>query len=414
MSSASGEREMTRLGAVLAENAAMRLELEAVRAERNWLEAELRRVTSAGGGESFWNGTLHDFRNLLTVISGHSELMLKRLDESDPLWRSADAVRKAAESGNALTQHLLEANRRVELPAEVVDLNEVVASVARMLEGTLAVGVDLVTRLDRGLGRVQVNPAQIEQVLVNLAVNARDAMPDGGRLTIETANAEFTASRGWGFANLRPGLYTVVAVSDTGSGMEPWIQSRLFQPYFTTKGGKGTGLGLATAHLIVKRHGGHITVTSAAGEGSTFRVYLPRVPEAELADEAGDARVRGSETILVVDDEPELRELMREILELHGYTVLDARDAGEGLRMAEGHEGPLHLVIADVTTPGMRLGDFIAALARLRPGARALCVSGHAEEEISRRVGPLPGPLLTKPFAVGALAEKVREVLDAS
>ena len=369
---------------------------------------------NGGAARAVEPGALHDFKNLLSVISGHSELLLARLKQDDPLWRSADAIRRAVESGTALATKLLAGNRFREMPADVVNLNDLVGIVVRMLEGPTRDGIELDVRLDPSAGRVRASRTEIEQVLVNLAVNAQDAMPGGGRLTIETARLDVIPGAARRLADPPPGAWATIAVTDTGTGMEPWVASRLFEPYFTTKPGKGTGLGLATARAIMRRHGGDITVTTSAGAGSTFRVYLPRVAEAAAPRKVVERpdTTRGTETILVVEDDFELRELLREILEIHGYTVLEARSTDEAEVLAARHRGPIALAIADVFTPGPGPRDLLAGLRRTSPGVRMLYMSGHADDEITRRAGPLEGPLLRKPFAVGALTRKVRDVLD--
>jgi hypothetical protein len=370
-------------------------------------------------------GTLHDFKNILTVISGHSELLLARLKEDDPLWRSADAIRKAVESGAALTAQWLAATRREGSPSEVFDLNELVATVGRMLDGPIGSDIELGLRLDPAAGRVRVSRAEVEQVIVNLAVNAKDAMPAGGRLTIETGRLDVAAGDARRLTDPPPGAWATVVVSDTGTGMEPWVASRLFEPYFTTKPGKGTGLGLATAQAIVRRHGGDITMTTAAGRGSSFRVYLPRAPEmvgsrngaAKAAEANGESAMPvtpGTETIVVVEDELELRELIREVLELQGYTVFAARTVDEAQTAAARHTGAIHLVITDVFTPGQGPRELLADLRRARPAVKVLYVSGYSDDEITRRAGPLQGALLRKPFAVSALTRRVREALDVA
>lgn len=410
MSPASGGRGVGRLRAALAENASLRLELETLRAERNWLEAEVRRAAS--GSDGLLSGTLHDFKNLLTVISGHTELMQKRLGPGDPLWRNAEAVRKATEAGNALTQQLLETTRRVDVPDQDLDMKELVGSVLGMLEGTIPVSVDVDTRPGACVGAVRANRQHLEQVLVNLVVNALDAMPDGGHLTIETCEVDLGPGQVRRFSDPRPGRYVMVTVRDTGHGMDAWVQARVFQPYFTTKEGKGNGLGLATAQLIVTRLGGAITVTSAPGHGSSFQVYLPRAS----APSEGDPEPHGScgtvATVLVVEDEREIRELCREILELHGHPVFEAEDTETALALAARHGGPIDLVITEVVVPGLDTTEFRAALRRLRPDARLLYVSGHSDDEIARCAAAPSVPVLKKPFAVGALAQQVREILE--
>lgn len=364
-------------------------------------------------GSSLEAGVLHDVRNILTVISGHSELLLARLSETDPLWRSAEAIRKAAESGAALTSQLLAERRGEEARGEVVELNDLVGAVVRMLEATLGPAVRLDMRLAPDAGCVRVNRTEFEQVIMNLAVNARDAMPEGGRLTIETGHTEVRPGEARRLSDLPPGTWATVLVSDTGIGMEPWVAARLFEPYFTTKNGSGTGLGLATAHDIVRRYGGAILVTTSRGAGSTFRVYLRAESDGApvKADEA-PRRITGTETLLLIEDDAELRDLVREILGLQGYSVLQAQGADEALRVATDYTGPIDLVIADVFTPGMSPREVVARLREARPTIKVLYVSGHADEEVLRRTGPLDGTLLRKPFAVGALSEKVRAVLD--
>jgi CheY-like chemotaxis protein len=388
----------------------LRLELETVRAERDRLGAGVRGLDTVDGS---WGGTLHDFKNLLTVIAGHAGLLLKRLDEADPRWRNADAIRQAVDSGRALAQRALGGSRQPGSAPEAVDVNAIVIGVLGMLEGLAPAGVTIQPRLARRLGRARAKRAELEQVLVNLAVNALDAMPDGGTLTVETAEIELEAAEVRRFTDPPPGRYIVVAVRDTGRGIEPWAQARLFQPYFTTKQPKGSGLGLATAQLVVSRYGGTITVTSAAGNGSTFQVYLPQAEASLEADPDPNGDGGAAETILVVEEEPELRELVREILELHGYTVLDAPTAGAALALAARHPDPIDLVVSDLEPPGMTVGEFADALRRLRPETLLLCVSGESDEELARRAPTVPAPILRKPFAVGALAAKVREVLDA-
>ncbi len=358
-------------------------------------------------------GALHDVRNILTVISGHSELILARLSEDDPLWRSANAIRKAAESGAALTSKLLAERRAEAARNDVVDLNDLVGTVVRMIEATVAPAVHVVTRFAPDAGCVRVNRAEFEQVVMNLAVNARDAMPDGGRLTVETARTDVLSGEARRLSDLPPGSWATVLVSDTGIGMEPWVAAHLFEPYFTTKNGTGTGLGLATAREIVQRYGGAILVTTARGAGSTFRVYLrTEAAAAPAKHEEAAPPLHGTETLLLIEDDAELRDLVREILELQGYAVLDAQGGDEALRVAAGYPGAIDLVIADVFTPGISPREAIARLRQARPALKVLFVSGHADDEVLRRTGPLDGALLRKPFAVGVLGERVRAVLD--
>jgi signal transduction histidine kinase len=413
MGSRSGEPTVDRLEAALAENASLRIEVETLRTERTRLQMEIRHAGSAANGGGAVHGTLHDFKNLLSVITGHSQLLLRRLEPADALWRSVDAIRKAADSGTALMQQLLDRARGAERSSETIDLTEIADGVARMLDGMRGTRVALVTRLDARGASVCGDATQLQQVAVNLVVNALDATPDGGTITIETANLVVPVTGSRAPDELRPGAYVTMTVRDSGPGMEPWVMARLFEPYFTTKGDKGRGLGLARVRQIVERHGGAITVTTAAGQGSAFRVSLPRLAGPAAVAGGAPAVEGGRETVLIVEDEPELLELVREILEQHGYQVLEAPDTDRGVEVARTHAGPIHLVITDVVVPGMGTWDFRAAITRSRPGTRLLYISGFSEHEIERRLGRIPGPILKKPFAVAALADRVREVLDA-
>ena len=370
-------------------------------------------------------GTLHDFKNLLTVISGHSELMLSRLKEGDPLWRSAEAIRRAVESGVSLTSQWLAAARHEAAPAEVVEVNDLVATVGRMLDGPLGSAIEFALRFDDQAGRVRVSRAEIEQVLVNLAMNARDAMPDGGRLAIETSALDVAPTPARRLSDPPVGTWAVVSVTDTGSGMEPWVSARLFEPYFTTKPGRGTGLGLATARAIVRRHGGDIMASTAARRGSTFRVYLPRVlavharekPASRNGASALDGAAmiqnpRGTETVLVVETDAEVRALIYEVLTLHGYTVLSAASVKDAQALAARHTGAIDLVMVDALARRYGGRALPAELRRARPRLKALYVSGLTDQQIARRGGSVDGPVLRKPFSVGGLTRRVRQVLD--
>jgi CheY-like chemotaxis protein len=354
---------------------------------------------------------LHDLKNLLTVIAGHSQLMLARLKQRDPLWRNAEAIRRAAESG---TEMMLAALAPAAAPARDtdVDVNALVTAAVRMLDGSVGEHVEVSLRLGPGRTHVHGVARDLEQVVVNLVVNARDAMPQGGRLVLETGVLVVPDTWGRRPSDPPPGAWVTIAVSDTGSGMEPRIRSRLFEPYFTTKP-TGTGLGLSTAQDIVRRHGGVITVASMVGCGSRFTVFLPwRAEEAMTQGATAPTPRPARETVLVVEDEPELRELVSEVLQLQGYTVLEARSAEDGLAVAEHHAGRIDLVITDVFMPGMAPRPFVEALRRTRPDAKVMYVSGHSDDEIVRRAGEVEGVLLRKPFSIGTLATKVREVLD--
>jgi two-component system, cell cycle sensor histidine kinase and response regulator CckA len=344
----------------------------------------------------------HDFNNLLAVITGYTEMMLKRLRADDPLRRNAEAIKRATEWGSALAQQILSGSRRA-APAPVpVDLNQLVGNVTRVLQPLLGEAIELVTRLSPSLARVSANPHRIGQVIMNLVVNARDAMPSGGRLTIETSNV---------------GQTVMLAVGDTGSGMDDETRARLFEPYFTTKEpGRGSGLGLATVYDVVTQCGGQISVTSDAGAGSTFKIYLPRVPETTAPAETPAAPAMPAapvpevRTVLVVENEREVRDLIREILQLQNYVVLEAGDRDEALAFSEQHAGRIDLMVVDVGIPPSFADEWVARVRASRPEIKVLYVSGYLSETASVDA-PKLGPLLQKPFPVGAFTKAIGLVL---
>ena len=340
----------------------------------------------------------HDFNNLLAVISGYTELMLRRLRPDDPMRRNAEAIKRAAEWGAALAQQALAGSRQPPPAPSPMDLNQLVTNVTRVLQPVLGDNIELTTRLAPGLARVSVNAHQIGQVIMNLVVNARDAMPDGGRLVIETANV---------------GQVVMLSVSDTGSGMDDETRARLFEPYFTTKEpGRGTGLGLATVHNIVTQFGGQISVLSDAGSGSTFKIYLPRVDET-VAPAGAPRRSAGAQTVLVVDDESEVRDLIREILELQDYVVLEAGDRESAFALAGRHAGAIDLMVVDAGVPSMLADEWVKRVRVTRPAIKVVYVSGYLSDEGSM-AAPTLGPLLQKPFTVGAFTKLVRLVLSGT
>jgi two-component system cell cycle sensor histidine kinase/response regulator CckA len=361
-------------------------------------------------------GVAHDFNNLLTVINGYSEMVRDRLPPGDPARELVAEIARAGERAAGLTRQLLAFSRQQLVVPQVLDLNALVADTEKMLRRLIGEDVELAVDLEPDLGHVEADPGQIEQVLMNLAVNARDAMPQGGRLTIQTRNIRIDAaeSRPGG----RPGPYVLLAVSDTGCGMSEGTQARLFEPFFTTKGpGRGTGLGLATVYGIVQQSGGHIDVESARGQGTTFRIYLPRV-EALAPTRKSHQGVRlrpgGRETVLLVEDEAAVRALVRVVLREGGYTVLEARHGVEALRLAEQHTGPIHLLLSDVVMPELGGRELADRLAALRPGLKILYLSGYTDDAVLRHgVQEAEAALLQKPFTPDALALKVREVLDS-
>jgi signal transduction histidine kinase len=388
------------------------------RAERKKLEEQLRQAQKMEAIGQLTGGIAHDFNNMLTVILGYSELMLQRLKAEDHLRSDVEQVKEAGVRASLLTRQLLAFSRKQVLQPKVLDVNAVLTNMDRMLQRLIGEDVDLVTMPAPGLGRVHADPGQIEQVIVNLAVNARDAMPNGGKLTIETANVELDDAYARKHISVKPGSYVMLAVSDTGCGMDAATQARIFEPFFTTKEvGKGTGLGLSTVYGIVKQSEGYVWVYSEVGRGTTFKVYLPRVEAmAEAVEPSREAAkaIRGSETVLLVEDEKSVRALARSILRAHGYTVLEAGQGKEALLLSGQHEGPIHLMITDVVMPELSGRDLAERLKPSRPNMKVLFMSGYADKAIVHHGELKPDTaFLQKPFTPDALALKVREVLDA-
>jgi CheY-like chemotaxis protein len=362
-------------------------------------------------------GVAHDFNNLLGVITGYGELVLKRLAATDPLHAKVAQILRAGERAAGLTRQLLAFSRQQVLQPKILDVNIVVSEMDSMLRRLIGEDVELTTVLEPQLGSIKADPGQLEQIVMNLAVNARDAMPDGGRLTIETRNVddlenECAASP----PTATPGGFVMLSISDTGSGMDDNVRAHIFEPFFTTKElGKGTGLGLSTVYGIVKQSGGCIAVDSEVGLGTTFRIYLPRIEEAVQppAEENPPARATGSETVLLVEDEAALRDLLRETLEAEGYATLVARDGAQALQIADAHAGVIDLLVTDVIMPGITGRAAADAIREARPGIRVLYISGYTDEAIMRH-GVLGAGVafLNKPFACETLLSKVRELLD--
>jgi len=386
--------------------------------EKRSLEAQLLQSQKMESMGRLAGGIAHDFNNLLGIITGYGDLLRRRVAGDPRLTKYVDDIVKAADRAGGLTRQLLAFSRKQVLQPRILDLNAVVDETQKMLRRLIGEDIQLVTVLDETLGPVRADPGQIDQILMNLAVNARDAMPRGGRLTIETGNVALDEPYARQHAGVEPGRYVMLAVSDTGHGMTPEVRSRVFEPFFTTKGpGKGTGLGLATVHGIVKQSGGHIFVYSEVDQGTSFKVYLPRTDVAEAtAPPPGSTAPqlpRGSETIILVEDEASLRELIRECLEATGYAVLEARHGVEALEICERHEGPIHLLVTDVVMPqmsGRELGERVRAL---RPDIQVLYMSGYTDDAVVLH-GVLAEDMafLQKPFTAEALARKVRELLD--
>ncbi len=381
-------------------------------------EEQLRQAQKMEAIGRLAGGVAHDFNNLLTAVMGYSEFLLNEFPWDDQRRRYLQEIYNTAERAASLTRQLLAFSRKQVLQPRVVNMNAILASVEKMLRRLIGEDIDLVTVQEPQLGAVKVDPSQIEQVILNLAINARDAMPHGGKLTLETSNVHLDEDYARRHAGVRPGRYVMLAVSDTGSGMDAETRSRIFEPFFTTKRhGKGTGLGLATVYGIVKQSGGHIWVYSEPGRGTTFKIYFPRVEEkAESVDAgAGVAQtLQGTETILLVEDEEVVRDVASRILDHYGYTVLEARSGAQALRICEEHKGPIHLLVTDVVMPQMSGRQLAEQLAELRPQIKVLYVSGYTDNAIVHHGVLEEGTaFLGKPFTPEALARKVREVLDA-
>ena len=362
-------------------------------------------------------GVAHDFNNILTAIIGYSELLQGKFAPGDPRLNDLEEIHQAAERAASLTRQLLAFSRKQIFAPKVLNLNNLILNLDKMLRRLLSEDIKLVTIPGENLGEVMADPGQIEQVIINLAVNARDATPRGGVITIETQNVFLDAAYAQKYVEVQPGDYVMLAVSDTGSGLDEASRARIFEPFFTTKElGQGTGLGLSTVHGIIKQSGGHITVYSEVGQGATFKVYLPRLRQPVQAEAAAPASCtldRGTETILLVEDEDMVRQVARRILEMHGYTVLEAASGPDALLVSQKTQGPIHLMLTDVVMPGMSGGETAERLQAQRPELKVLFMSGHTENSIVHHGVLDPGvAFIQKPFRSDLLVHKVRQMLD--
>jgi PAS domain S-box-containing protein len=384
--------------------------------ERRALEDQFRQAQKMEAVGRLAGGVAHDFNNLLMVVSGYTEVLMEALDQNDPLLVKVQAIQQAADRATTLTRQLLAFSRKQLLELKVVDVNSIVADMERLLRPLIGENIDLTTKLTPNVGHTRADAGQLEQVIMNLVVNAKDAMPDGGRILIQTSEADPDTARRE-HSLIEPGTYILLSVSDTGAGMDRETQSRIFEPFFTTKEkGKGTGLGLSTVYGIVKQGGGYIFAQSEPGCGTTFRIYLPRVADpadSPRVDKHAQAAAGGSETVLLVEDEESVRELVRETLKTRGYTVIEASDGIAGMRVSEEYQGNIEILITDVVMPGMSGRELAKRVAAARPNIRVLYLSGYTEDAIIHEGALEPGTgFLQKPFTLQVLARKVREVLQ--
>jgi PAS domain S-box-containing protein len=385
---------------------------------RKRLEEQFRQAQKMEAVGQLSGGIAHDFNNLLGVIIGYGEILQEGLPPANRLRRSADEILAAGRRAAALTRQLLAFSRQQVLDPKVLDLNVVVLNMENMLRRLIGENIELSSALDADLGTIKADQGQLEQVVMNLAVNARDAMPDGGKLLIETANTEMdeTFVRRYPYPVL-PGRYVRLTVSDTGCGMDAQTRARIFEPFFTTKAkGQGTGLGLSMVYGVVKQSGGYIDVYSELGIGTTFKIYLPRVDErvAPLDSQRDLATtLRGTETVLLVEDEAALRVLTRNLLEMCGYTVLDAKNGAEALDVSQHHTAPIHILLTDVIMPGITGRVLADQLVQLRPNIKVVYMSGYTGQAVGAHGVLDPGSIfLQKPFTRDALARKLRDALD--
>jgi len=383
--------------------------------ERRVLEDQFRQSQKMEAVGRLAGGIAHDFNNLLMVVSGYTEVLLDQLTAENPLHTKAEAIQQASDRATTLTRQLLAFSRKQLLELKVIDVNAIVADMERLLRPLIGEDIELTTSLAPAVGCTRADAGQLEQVIMNLVVNAKDAMPNGGKICIRTTSVTLDDTYRPENTFIKHGPYVMISVSDTGQGMDRETQARIFEPFFTTKEkGKGTGLGLSTVYGIIKQSGGYVFVQSELGRGTVFTIYFPRVdePSEALAAPASLAAVGGTETILLVEDEESVRQLVRETLESRGYHVLEAPNGQDALAVASSHPDTIHLIITDVVMPGMSGHELVRQLLPVRPGAKVLYLSGYAEDAFA---SPLPADgkktFLQKPFTLQSLSRKVREVL---
>jgi two-component system, cell cycle sensor histidine kinase and response regulator CckA len=385
--------------------------------ERRALEDQFRQAQKMEAVGRLAGGVAHDFNNLLTVILSYTDMLIEGVSPKDPRAEDLDQIRKAALAAGSLTRQLLAFSRQQVIAPRLIDLNDVVASTKKMLGRLIGEDIEVETTLASGSLTLMIDPGQLEQVIMNLAVNARDAMPTGGRLTLETASVVLDAEYARDHWPATPGLFAMLAVNDTGCGMDELTRSRIFEPFFTTKAvGQGTGLGLATVYGIVKQSNGFIWVSSEVGEGTSFKIYLPlldQAPEVYAGNLSSEAPTGGTETILLAEDAAAVRVAARQILERYGYTVIEAPNGTVALGTAQ-RAAKIDLLLTDVVMPEMSGRELAEQFVSLRPGAKVLFMSGYTDDAIIRRAVLRPGAAyLQKPFSPDTLARKVREVLDS-
>jgi two-component system cell cycle sensor histidine kinase/response regulator CckA len=386
--------------------------------ERRLLENQLQQARRMEAVGRLAGGVAHDFNNLLTIIKSYVELALKRCAEQPELRGNIQRIEDAAERAVTLVRQLLAFSRKQVLKPKVLDLNSIVLNMDKLVRRLMSETIEMKTQIGKNLGAAKADPGQVEQVILNLIVNARDAMPHRGKLLIETGNVELDSTFGHDQASIKPGPYVMLSVSDTGIGMSAETLAHIFEPFYTTKeGGRGTGLGLSTVYGIVKQSGGHISVYSELGKGTTFKVYLPRVDDpvqAQTPVEApGSTSAESAETILLVEDEPAVRELAHMVLSERGFSVIEARSPEDAVRLAGKHGAEIRLLLTDVVMPGMSGHDLAKQLTARHPNLRVLFMSGYTHNMIAEN-GTLEEGLsfLQKPFTPQVLTQKVREVLS--